>query len=584
MGLFRTIQVIAEFPERETTLPLMGDALREDDARATALGWLLAAPESRAAREILRAWDVLPAGSRQFARNRGRVRLLASARQLLRADRTLTRRNVAEFLAEEGAPPGSDVEALLPDLAQLADDPDPRTSTIARGAFLDALLHEPQILEGLLPHHPLVGTLSVLLRTWPRHEDRRVIEALLQVGPGGDAWLERAVGEEWPSVEAIVEVVARPRSSAGAVRRLGLLCRWLEGPREPARRRAREILRSTESPELLRAATLALEDPRREGELPTWRRLRYWTLSDEDLAALPERTLGRIADFLAGGDGDPTERAERVARLLPLASGATLRSMLERLRGLPIDTVLPALTPILSSDDAAARILVLELLPSEGATSLPLIVSQLGAPDESVRAAAARRIAGKGLRLWSEGRDRIPPPQRRATLSALGKVDVTFMAQLRRALGSREIDTAIAALRTVAELENPAPLEDALVDLVVHPDPRLRATVTRTLARTGRATGLHYLKLLLDDDDGRVVANAVEELAAIGDRSVIPLLLHAATHEDPRVRTNALLALARGGDAGARKTLSELAGGAGPQRTRTSACWALDVLEQGGKR
>ena len=53
MGLEQTLRVLAEYPDRETTVPVMGQALREERARGFACRFLLAASETRAPRELV---------------------------------------------------------------------------------------------------------------------------------------------------------------------------------------------------------------------------------------------------------------------------------------------------------------------------------------------------------------------------------------------------------------------------------------------------------------------------------------------------------------------------------------------------
>ena len=580
MGLERSLRIIAEFPDRETTVPVMGQALREERARGFATEWLLAAPETRAARELVRGWDALTPAERKRVRGIARSRLLTACQQLIRADRATSRRNVAEVLAGESARLHVDLESVIHELSQLVDDPDPRTRQIARSAFVDALLREPETIAGRVPQDPLLVTLSVLLRNWEKHRDPRVIEALIAAGGGGDAWLERAVGEVWSVTEAIVATVARPHDDLSATRRVELLTRWLDGPLAPARQSAREVLRATEDRRLLRAAAHAIPSLRGEGESPTWRRVRWWRLRDEDFQALPEATIGKLAGFLANSEGEPTDRAERVARLVPLTSGETLRTVLEKLRGLPLTEVLPAITPVLTGDDPDARLIALELLPIGEGASLPWVIAQLASPFEIVRDAATKRLAGQGLRLWREGRGRIPATQQKATLSALRKVDPTFDGQLRRQLAGPDEAEVIAGLSMVREVHEPGVFDETLVDLVVHPSDRVRAGVARAFARAGATTGLHYLKLLLEDPDPRVVANAVESLSELGGNASEPWLRRATEHDHPRVRANALLALGRRGDGEARSALNRWRAES-VESARPSAEWAWRQLEEG---
>ena len=581
MGLEQTLRVIAEYPDRETTVPVMGQALREERAREFACRFLLSAAETRAPRELIRGWDALTPGERRLVRKNANPRIIGAAQQLLGADRSATRRNVAEVLAGEAARLHAPLDSVLHSLSQLVDDPDGRTRTIARGAFLDALLREPERIAGKVPQDPLLVTLSVLLRGWARHRDARVIEALIVAGGGGGAWLERAVGEKWPVSDAILETVANPRDLPSAGHRIDLLTRWLDGPVAPARQHARELLRGSEHRLLLRAAAHAIPGLRAEGESPTWRRLRWWRLSDHDLRTLPPRSLIKIASFLAHSEGEPEERAERVARLIPLSEGETRRSVLEALQGLPISGIFDSLTPVLSSDDPEARLVALGLLPIGEGAALPWIISQLACPFEIVRNAAAKRLAGQALSLWRAGQARIAPEQRAATLSALRKVDPSFDAQLRRQLGSHDEQSLIEALEMVRAVEEIGTFDEALVDLVVHGSARVRAGVARALPRAGAANGLHYLKLLLEDPDPRVVANAVEGLSDLGGNASEPSLRLACRHDHPRVRANALLALGRRGDPEARTALDAWQRDASSP-DRESAQWAWQQLQTGG--
>ena len=569
MGLERTLRIVAEFPDREIAVPVMGQALREERARGFAVTWLLAAPETRAARELVRGWDALTPAERRLVRDTAHHRLRVAAKQLLRADRAPTRRNVAEVMRGESARLDADLETVIHDLSQLVDDPDPRTREIARGAFLDALLREPTRIAGRPPQDPLLVTLSVLLRGWARHRDRRVIEVLIA-----------AAGENWPATEAILATVARPHDTASATRRVELLARWLDGPLAPARQHARDLLRHCDDRLLLRAAARALPILRGEGGSPTWRRLRWWRMTDEDFRTLPPETLVKIAGFLANSEGELSERAERVARLLPLVEGETQHKVLEKLRGLPVEEVLPAIRPALTGDDPAARLLALELLPIGDGASLPWVIAQLAAPFEIVREAATRRLGGQGLKLWRNGRGNIPAEQRRATLSALRKVDPTFDAQLRRQLGSPDEPSILESLEVVREVNDPGVFDESIVDLVVHPSDRVRAAVAHALACTGASTSLHYLKILVEDGEARVAANAVESLALLGGNASEPFLRKAVEHDHPRVRANALLALGRRGDPEARRVLEEWSIDA-PAPARDSARWAWQQLQEG---
>gem|GEM_PF-1112649 len=421
MGLERTLRILADHPHREIVVPVMGQALREERARAFAVRWLLSAPETRAGRELLRGWDALAPGERRLARETARTRLRLAAQQLLRSDRALTRRNVAEYLRGEAARLRPDAPGLLQDLGQLVDDPDPAARTIARGAFLELLLRDAASLTTGRAHDPIVITLSVLLRAWPRHEDARVIEALVACGAPGDEWLQRALSEEWPAAKALRRSLGVPRTPGEARRRIDLLSRWLEGPVAAAREQARKLLRSTECPRLLQAAAERLDPLEESRRAPTWRRLRWWHLDPADLRSLAPQVAGEIVRCIAGGDASPEERAGRLGRLLPHLEGEPLHAALQALRGLPVETLLTELEALLAGPDTAARLLALDLLPPTEIGSLGIVIPQLASPDPEMRERAARRLSGQGWRLWEAGREGVPAEHRASVLGVLRK-------------------------------------------------------------------------------------------------------------------------------------------------------------------
>jgi len=580
LGLERTLRILADHPHREIVVPVMGQALREERARAFAVRWLLSAPETRAGRELLRGWDALAPGERRLARETARTRLRLAAQQLLRSDRALTRRNVAEYLRGEAARLRPDAPGLLQDLGQLVDDPDPAARTIARGAFLELLLRDAASLTTGRAHDPIVITLSVLLRAWPRHEDARVIEALVACGAPGDEWLQRALSEEWPAAKALRRSLGVPRTPGEARRRIDLLSRWLEGPVAAAREQARKLLRSTECPRLLQAAAERLDPLEESRRAPTWRRLRWWHLDPAVLRSLAPQVAGEIVRCIAGGDASPEERAGRLGRLLPHLEGEPLHAALQALRGLPVETLLTELEALLAGPDTAARLLALDLLPPTEIGSLGIVIPQLASPDPEMRERAARRLSGQGWRLWEAGREGVPAEHRASVLGVLRKVDATFDPLLRRCLAEADSSRVLAALATIVETGEPERYREDWIDLVVHREERVRSAVAAVLGRTRSEEARPYLEALLEDGDPRVVANAVEGIERLGGASGERVLRAAADHPHPRVRANALLALGRRGDAEALDALERWREVAEPT-ARASARWAWERLQEG---
>ena len=578
VSLERTLKILAEHPDRESTVAVFGQALREERARSFAISWLLAASETRASRELIRAWDVLTPGDRRRVLETAQHRLFTAALQLVGADRATTRRNVAEVLAGGAAQLQPELETILPSLAQLVDDPDRRTREFARGAFLEAIIRTPEAIAQRPPQDPRLVTLSLLLRNWAQHRDTRVIDALLVNPTAGDEWLQRAVDEQWPVGEVISRHLGQPHDSGGARRHLELLLRWNRSPLPSVRQKGRELLRNSKNRELLRAAAWWIDRRDDRPDLATWKRTPWWQLSDDDLRALRPSTLLWIAELIADVRGDPQERAERLARLVPLTDGAPQREILERLRGLPVETVLPQLLAVLDQGEEDAKAIVIELLPLSAEGALPALIPLLASPQEMIRESAAQRLYGQGLRLWRRANAEIPSSTRSATLTVLRKVDPTFDVQLKESLASSEESDVLLGLDDVAELDDLSGFEELLVDLVVSRSERVRAGVARALPSTGETTAWKYLEILLEDRDPRVVANAVEELGHLQLESSTPRSREATGHPHPRVRANAWVALGLRGDDEALPAVTSWSERAS-EPDRRSALWAIEQLK-----
>ncbi|MFQ5653531.1 MAG: HEAT repeat domain-containing protein [Planctomycetota bacterium] len=586
-GLERTFRILEEYPDREVLLPVMGSALRETEVAARALEILLSAPEARAAREIVRRWHCLGHEQRRAACSRAAVRLFHAAEQLLRSDRSQTRENVAEVargLLEGGVLPKTDPPRPLPLLLVLIDDPRPTVRRSARHGFLRSLLGKPSRLKGLSARDPILTGLGILLGRYSRHEDEDSIRALLAAGPPGADLLARAIGEGWDAAEAIEGLALAVEAAPPIEARVETVFRWLESPFPATRECARRLLRGTASADVIATIARRLESEsreRREREYPVYRHIRWWTLPVERLGRRKPETLLRIAGYVSASRGTARELAERLAHLLPAARGPTLIALLGLFGDLPTATVVPALESALTSSDGEAQRLATELLPvAGGGLSVSLLVRQLASPFEEVRAVAQRKISGHGLDLFLDAFEALSAAQRRRILTILGKVDLHFTGELRRALRSASEEEVVVALRALRDVDDLSPLEDGLFDLTVSPSPRVRATLSRLLGRTSRDPGLHTLRLFLDDKDGRVVANAVETLAEMASPEVRPWLEEMRAHENPRIRCNALLGLCRLDDGKAAAALSRLAAAGAASPYTAGARWALGELEK----
>lgn len=251
------------------------------------------------------------------------------------------------------------------------------------------------------------------------------------------------------------------------------------------------------------------------------------------------------------------------------------------LRDYPTETITATLQRELLEADEEIQSLATELISLQaGRPAFRLLTQQLSSDNADVRSIAQRKLSGQSLAFYFNAHESLSPEERRASLRVLARVDLHFHGQLRRALRSSDEKTVVQALATLLELEDMSPVEDSLYDLTVSPSPKVRATLARALGRSPGDKEGHYLRLFLDDDDTRVVANAVETLGQAHDPRFVPILKNLSNHENHRVRCNALLALHQQGDPDAEDELRLLTQPTTSSNAmRTAAAWALSQME-----
>jgi hypothetical protein len=198
--------------------------------------------------------------------------------------------------------------------------------------------------------------------------------------------------------------------------------------------------------------------------------------------------------------------------------------------------------------------------------------------------AASRFLAGlmleRGLLLRALCDPVLPDQRVRGVIQALLAEDpgsdlVLVKAIVEQALGNQAPGALKALMRVVNSLEK---LTDArriaprLLPLLRHPDQRLRSKVVRIVGCCGK--NKQWVARQLADADPRIRANAVEALWGIDDPESRELLKTVAQDENNRVVGNALLGLYRSGDCAAITALLKMAED-GPPLFRATAAWVM---------
>ncbi|MBI4868920.1 MAG: HEAT repeat domain-containing protein [Candidatus Wallbacteria bacterium] len=155
--------------------------------------------------------------------------------------------------------------------------------------------------------------------------------------------------------------------------------------------------------------------------------------------------------------------------------------------------------------------------------------------------------------------------------------DDVDLAGWRRLLTAPDSERRVEAAVATFKLVDPAiyvVLADRLLD---EPEPRVKATLVRAVARFKRPDSFELLARFLADPDGRVRANAIEALDELADPRLKPLLEPRLEDSDNRTRGNALRALARFDRSRAMKGAEAMA--TAPEVwMRATAIWLLGQL------
>ncbi len=577
----QTLELLASWPDPATVVPVVAAGLEDASTQDEALDLLLSLSEHRAPREIIRRYDQLHESQKARARSERGADLEVAAEQLLRSSRAQTRQNVGAFLEDclcSGSPNWS---KELSSLLILVDDPQIAVRRQAREAFFKGIarVDSDSLRKILTPQHPILIGLTILLRRFEQHEDRNVITSLFQAGPHGIDALSRAISDGWRVQVKILELLnPEKRGAVPAPLALAAVLRWLTSPLPRVREEARRIARDrTDAAFLSEAArTLSQLEAQDEKSQAALRYFRWEALPLEDFAQLPETqqllVIGLIQTFTE-------DRAGRLSRFLGVSSSRVRKQILQVLREHSLAPPREHLLPLLRSEDPEIQRLATDQLdPEEDPSVYPDLIEQLKSETPQVRELAQKKLTGHGFDLFREVGTKLSRGEQRQFVRLVERIDTYFYAEIRRTLKSGDEAAVILALRCTEEVSRLEPLEDALFDLTVTPNPRIRATLTRPLVRVGEQAAIHYLRLFTRDLDHRVVANAIEALVDLRDPGARAVLIEFRRHGNPRVRINALLGLHQLGDSTAAVELTQLASPRTPGPFLRSARWGLSQI------
>jgi hypothetical protein len=312
--------------------------------------------------------------------------------------------------------------------------------------------------------------------------------------------------------------------------------------------------------------------------------------SESDLDSLPTGARRHLPVWVAALPLTREAQARMLARIAatgdPITRLAALRQLIA-VSGAPAsappaaDGVCAAIERLCrDADEGIARTALRHLLCLRW-VGLPRLLLQLtgDCAHESVRALAARELAPTGfLWLWNTW-PTLPRPRRIAAAKALVKLGDHMHEQLGRRLTNADRHTQCRAADMIAQLNQGALFESALIALARGSDARLAATAVRALASAESEEAGHALEASLAHSDTRVRANAVEALGRRRATAVIGRLREMAGNDENRPRANAIGQLI---NARAKDGREQLVGMLADVRSRhrISALWLVERADR----
>ncbi len=229
-----------------------------------------------------------------------------------------------------------------------------------------------------------------------------------------------------------------------------------------------------------------------------------------------------------------------------------------------------------SNDPAEVRMAAYGLLESNSETLAGDLAKRLGEGDAAVSGLVGMAADLAFWRLWTSF-DAMHEENRVAALAGIRGFADHLKNYLRVNLASTSTSNRVRAARMVGLLG----LVDALwKDMWLaarDPSSRVRSAVVRFLGRSSRPELQQHLRLVIEDNDGRVQANAIEAIDEAGWPDRLNLILPKLHSQNNRVRGSAAKVLARAGDVEAKRVLTEMLEDSRAEY-RLAAIWAIKQI------
>ncbi|MFI5381003.1 MAG: HEAT repeat domain-containing protein [Tepidisphaerales bacterium] len=297
-----------------------------------------------------------------------------------------------------------------------------------------------------------------------------------------------------------------------------------------------------------------------------------------ELSRRDSRDLARIAEWIGVSGLHDVVQDQKLERIrLQLGNDAGGRLMLLRVamsrgRGGSVDLLR---TLIVDPDERLARMAAREIVRRRPPEFENLLMQLMSAGvHDSVRRLIGRSVGKVGFDTYWHRYDRLDRSTRRTAGRAMLKLVPGAVGMLERRLRTGPIDQRLKAVSMTQDLGVAEQVADTLLALCVDANSRVRSKSVMLLAQLPSISPDQVLERVLNDEDPRVRANAIEVLETRQRVEFVPMLTQRAMTSSSRERANAIRALHRMKVGTASQQLVNMLQDERPDH-RISALWAL---------
>ena len=269
---------------------------------------------------------------------------------------------------------------------------------------------------------------------------------------------------------------------------------------------------------------------------------------EKDLARRDDEESSRIAEWIAASGTHDVMQDERFERLRVHLKGhlagrlRLLRIAMRRPKGASVLVLRSLLT---DPDERIVRLAAREIVRRRPADFENMLIQLMASAPDSVRRVIGRAVGQAGFEHYWSRFDRLDRATRRTAGRAMVKVLPDAVQRLERRMKSGPVEQRIKAVQMAQELGVADAVTGTLLAICQEQNPKLRSKAVALLAEIQSLPPEQLLDQVLNDNDARVRANAIEALENKNRTDLVPMLATRARSAHNRERANAIKALHR---------------------------------------